>query len=299
MRTRIKTILKLLLIVTISIAVVFCGSAGVSYLRSDTISVTRYANVSENIPEEFDGFKIAQLSDLHDRQFGEKQKDLLDRVRSLEPDLIVLTGDMVDNEASDLESFGALVRELSDIASVCYVSGNSEAGLSTYNRILETVAQNGGTVLENKTICCKRKYSTLSISGFSDKNLGLLKDQGFTTTKEANIFFAKLLDEISDCGTSDYNILLAHRPNLLQGYAMADFDLVLSGHYHGGQIRLPLYGAVYVPNELWFPKHTDGAYTEYGTTMFISRGLGNSDRLDVRLFNPPEIALITLKHKDV
>lgn len=299
MRTRIKMILKLLLVVMLSFVVVFCASAGISYLRSDTISVTRYTHKSENIPKEFDGFKIVQLSDLHDAQFGEGQKDLLYRVRILEPDLIVLTGDMVDNEYSDLESFGALIRALSDIAGVCYVSGNNEAGLSNYDLVLETVRKNGGVALENKTIRYKRGNATLSVSGLSDRNIYQLKRETYNTYKERDNRIARVLDGFSDCGTSDYNVLLVHRPYLLRAYAIADFDLVLSGHNHGGQIRIPLFGALYAPGELWFPKHTDGAYTDYDTTMFISRGLGNSDRMGVRLFNPPEVALITLRHKDV
>lgn len=230
------------------------------------------------LPEAFDGFVIAQISDLHNAQFGENNRDLLRLLSDTKPDLIVITGDLLDSRYTDMESALAFAKKLVKIAPCYYVTGNHEARISDYGDFEKQLSEIGVTVLRNTSLTLERESQTITLAGIDDPSfLG-------------NTLFSKKLEQLSSEG---FTILLSHRPEYFEQYCRYSFDLVLSGHAHGGQFRIPFLGGLVAPGQGFFPEYDGGIYTSGTTTMAVSRGLGNSI-LPIRLNNPPEILLITL-----
>ena len=239
------------------------------------------------LPGEFDGYKIAHLSDLHGHEYGEGSLELLERVAREGPDLIVITGDLIDQE-SQLQMIPALARSLTAIAPTYYVTGNHEWGLGTgtVKALKNLLAQCGVTVLSNECEILERNGAQIVLAGVDDPNG--YADQ--TTPEE-------LYAQIEGGASGLFTVLLAHRNDRFEQYAAAGYDFVLSGHGHGGIIRLPFVGALMGTNRQWFPERTSGLYTAGDSTLFVSRGLGNNTVpfQGFRIFNRPELAIITLR----
>ena len=251
------------------------------YWQNNSLTVSRYDYVSGEVPPGLDGYRIVQLSDLQDKCFGVDQTPLLERTAALEPDLIVLTGDMVDYNKFTMEPTLALMRGVVEIAPCYYVTGNHESAFDTVKlrEILTAIANCGVTVLEDQYVWIEKDGGRFCLFGLADDHVLRWNWQ-------------KYLPE-EDC----LCLMLAHRPERLDRYAEADVDLVFSGHAHGGQVRLPFLGGLYAPGQGWFPKLYEGMHERNGTTMLISRGLGNST-FPIRLFNRPEIVELTLRRPE-
>jgi predicted MPP superfamily phosphohydrolase len=245
------------------------------------LMVSEYTVSDGEIPAAFDGFRIAQISDLHNAEFGEGNEELLSQLSFTEPDIIVITGDLVDANRLDAEVGISFCREAVQIAPVYYVTGNHEAGLSSRRSLLSSMEEVGVTVLRNNVVSITREGETVTLLGVHDPNY----TRGMVM---ANVLL-KLTKELEG-----YSILLSHRPELFEEYVASGVDLVFSGHAHGGQFRLPFIGGVYAPSQGWFPTYDGGLYTEGDTTMVVSRGLGNS-RFPFRLNNRPEIVVVELR----
>lgn len=243
--------------------------------------VTSVSVFSEKLPEGFRGFRILQVSDLHNDTFGPDNQRLLDAVREANPDIVVITGDAVDSYDPDPSIAIRFVRQVSQIAQVYFVPGNHEARLACYPELRRALRACGAVVLENETITLSRKDDTIALSGVMDPDFH---------AEETETVLRHLGRE------NRYTVLLAHRPELFEAYAEHGFDLVLAGHVHGGQFRLPLVGGLFAPDQGWFPKYDSGLYTENGCTMVVSRGLGNSS-FPFRLNNRPELILVELTGK--
>lgn len=236
-----------------------------------------YANASsDSCP---DGFRIVQISDLHNAVFGRNHRLLVGKITELGPDMIVITGDVVDSNHTDIEAAIDLVDQITELCPVYYVTGNHEYWLdgSERQRLFDGMEQAGAVLLFDEAVTVNAAGGTFDLIGLDDRSL----DDG---TLKA------LLDE---CDSETLNIVLAHEPQHIDQYAAAGADLVLCGHAHGGQFILPLIGPVVAPDQGLFPKYTSGAYCMDATTMFVSRGLGNSI-IPVRLFNYPEVVCIDL-----
>ncbi len=249
-----------------------------------TPMVSEYTVASNKLPEAFSGFRIAQISDLHNTEFGEGNKELLSLLAASEPDMIVLTGDLVDANRTDLDIAIAFSREAVEIAPTYYVTGNHEAGLSSRRALMSALEEVGVTVLKNKRVEIERDGEILTLIG--------LHDSGFTPGEPDEVIREALTKRMKE--EDVYTVLLAHRPELFDVYAECGVDLVFSGHAHGGQFRLPLVGGLYAPTQGWFPAYDGGLYTEGDTTMVVSRGLGNS-RFPFRINNRPEVVVVELK----
>lgn len=254
------------------------------------LTVTRLTVESQQLPAPFSGFRIAQVSDLHNAQFGPDNQDLLALLEAEHPDLILLTGDLVDSRRTDLEIAIAFGTRAAQIAPTYYVPGNHEARLS--HQDLETLRQGlesgGVTVLENRSEPLERDGAYITLAGVYDPN--------FYTDYLMNDS-ALVMDSLlsgQDLEEQDYTVLLSHRPELLDTYAAHPVDLVFAGHAHGGQIRLPGIGGLAAPDQGLFPKYDAGLYTQEGTQMVVSRGLGNSI-FPLRVNNRPELVLVELK----
>jgi len=263
-----------------------------SIWQNNSIVVTQSDFVSESIPDAFDQFKIVQISDLHNKQFGEDQERLLDKVRNQMPNIIIVTGDLIDQRKYNLHKAMIFIRGAVKIAPVYYVSGNHEAWSGHYETLKKSLQEAGVTVLDNSVFDFKMGENSIRLLGVSDPD--------FLTSSYLEGTNASLLEETlkgwSIEERENFNILLSHRPELFDVYHGANIDMVFTGHAHGGQVRLPFVGGIVAPDQGFFPKYTSGSYTEGSTTMFVSRGLGNSI-VPQRLFNRPEIVVVTLRSK--
>ena len=252
--------------------------------------ITEYRVNSNRIPEPFDGFRIVQISDLHNAQFGKENERLLERISGAEPDVIVLTGDLVDSRRTDVEIALSFAAEAVQIAPVYYVPGNHEARIPEYEQLKSDLTEAGVTVLENQKAQLDRdgKYITL---------LGI-QDPSFYTdylTGDSRAVTAQAIKNLQN-KTDGYTVLLSHRPELFDTYVSAGVDLVFSGHAHGGQFRIPFIGGLIAPNQGFFPEYDAGQFHRENTTMIVSRGVGNSI-LPVRINNPPELVVVELNRQ--
>ena len=253
------------------------------------LEINEYKIVSNSVPQNFDGFRIAQVSDLHNAEFGEGNSKLLELLSQTEPDIIVLTGDLIDSRNTDIEIALAFAREALKIAPVYYISGNHEARVSEYEGLKMGLAEAGVIVLENQKVEITREGESITLMGIDDPSFqeNYLFGDSEGVAKQA----IETLLRVSD----GYTVLLSHRPELFELYVETGMDLVFSGHAHGGQFRLPFIGGLVAPNQGFFPKYDAGLFSEENTTLIVSRGVGNSI-VPVRFNNRPEIILVTLSN---
>ena len=245
-----------------------------------------YTISSRELPDAFDGYRIAQVSDLHNAEFGDGNQQLLDMLREAEPDMIAMTGDLIDSRRTDLAVALAFAEEAAQIAPCYYVSGNHEARVSEYQDLKTGLEEAGVTVLDDAQVKIELSGESITVIGVNDPSF-----HADYLTSDAEVMDRKLSELSSE--DAGFTILLSHRPELFDTYVAHDMDLVLTGHAHGGQFRLPLIGGLVAPNQGLFPKYDAGLYSEGDTNMIVSRGIGNSI-IPVRFNNRPEVVLIEL-----
>lgn len=250
-----------------------------------SLQVEEFVCLTPRLPEGFDGCVIVQLSDLHGAAFGEGNGKLLEAVRRAKPDYIVLTGDIQDQYRRTPRSYTIqLGRALGEIAPVYFVTGNHEWALPDVRGLKRELEEIGVTVLSNRYVPLERGGDRILLAGIDDPN-------GYADQKTPE----ELAAEIRAAEGDAFWLLLAHRNNYFEKeYSRLGADLVLSGHGHGGMIRLPFTDGLVSVERTLFPSYTAGFYEANGGKVFVSRGLGNSGR-SFRLFNRPEVAVLTLK----
>ena len=253
------------------------------------LEINEYKIVSNSVPQNFDGFRIAQVSDLHNAEFGEGNSKLLELLSQTEPDIIVLTGDLIDSRNTDIEIALAFAREALKIAPVYYISGNHEARVSEYEGLKMGLAEAGVIVLENQKVEITREGESITLMGIDDPSF-----QESYLFGDAESVARQAIDDLQN-ESDGYTILLSHRPELFELYVETGMDLVFSGHAHGGQFRLPFIGGLVAPNQGFFPKYDAGLFSEENTTMIVSRGVGNSI-VPLRFNNRPEIIVVMLNY---
>ena len=249
------------------------------------LEVNTYTVRSDKLPAAFDGFRIAQVSDLHNTEMGEDNEKLLAALREASPDIIVLTGDLIDSRNTDVEIALEFARRATDIAPCYYVMGNHEARTNAYSILKKGLHEAGVTVLEDARAELERQGDTITLIGVNDPSR--------SAGNEADTMRRTLERLTQPDTTGGYTVLLSHRPELMDVYAACGVDLVFSGHAHGGQFRLPLIGGLAAPNQGLFPRYDGGVYTQGGTRMAVSRGVGNSI-IPVRIGNRPEVVVVEL-----
>lgn len=240
--------------------------------ENTSVGLTTYTVTEDNLPASFDGFRIAHISDLHNSWLWEKA---IAQLKIAQPDIIVITGDMVDWVRTDVDEALNFAREAVQIASCFYVTGNHEGKMPQQycDQLLTGLKELGVMVLQDSQVSLHRGGSYIVIAG----------DQWGGTPD-----FAALTDY------DGYKILLTHQPEEFLNIAAADFDLAFTGHVHGGQIRIPFIGGIYGPNQGLFPKYDSGIYSLENTDMIVSRGIGNSS-FPIRVNNQPEVILVILE----
>jgi len=257
------------------------------YKENTTIGVTFLEVEAFGLPESFNNYRIVQLSDIHDSMFGDNHSELVSKVRLLSPDAIFITGDFIDRNRYDLEQSLEVVKELNGIAPFYFVTGNHEISTNDEKRIKEELSGLGVQVLTNETMTIESSEGEQIVVGGIEDPLSSNLDEKKYVEQVIGDAFKNVQDEM-------YKILLSHRPEQFNVYADQQIDLVFSGHAHGGQIRIPGIGGLVAPGQGWFPKYTSGIHEMDGTTMIVSRGLGNSI-VPIRVFNRPEVVVVTLK----
>ena len=288
----IKSALVLLIVIAL---LLFC-----SY-QNRHLETTYYTYKAEQLGADLEGYRIVQISDLHNVKFGKNNQKLVDRIRECEPDMIVLTGDLVDSNHTNVDRAVQFVDEIVKICPVYYVTGNHEYWLekSEYDELMDGLVSAGVVILDNQVVEISRGDAKFRLVGLDDRSLAdgtleaLLSDESIRNNQ------AEQKEETADnedSGEKELTVVLAHEPQYLARYAGTGVDLVLSGHAHGGQFRLPFVGGIVAPDQGFLPEYTAGEYYMNGTEMIVSRGLGNSV-IPVRLFNYPEIVCVDLVGK--
>ena len=275
------------LAITLSIVIViilFCN------FQNKHLETTHYTYAAEQLGADLEGYRIVQISDLHNAKFGKNNQKLVDRIRECAPDMIALTGDLVDSNHTNVDRAVQFVDEIVKICPVYYVTGNHEYWLekSEYDELMDGLIGAGVVILDDQVVEISMGDAKFRLVGLDDKSLadGTL---GTLLNNAQNVAY-------EDSEKKEFTVVLAHEPQYLARYASSGVDLVLSGHAHGGQFRLPFVGGIVAPDQGFFPEYTAGEYYMDGTEMIVSRGLGNSV-IPVRLFNFPEIVCVELVGK--
>lgn len=259
------------------------------FWQQESIVTETYTVSSPDLPAAFDGLRIVHLSDLHGKEFGEGNARLLTAVADLKPDLIAITGDLIDRE-EQLAMVPALARGLAAIAPTYYVTGNHEWAVRRVNDLKGILTQCGVTVLSGEYVLWEREGATLAVAGVDDPN------GPFSSTDGAG------LNAAIQAGQGEvFTLLLSHR-DTVETYESWGFDLTLCGHGHGGVWRLPILDkGILSTNRTLFPAYDGGLYElENGTACVVSRGLGSNTVpfRAFRLFNRPDLPLIILEREE-
>ena len=265
------------------------------YFDNNALQVSQYTIASNKIPTAFNGFKILQLSDLHSKSFGKDNSKLIKKINNEKPDIIVMTGDMVSRKDTDYDTFINLAQELSKSYEIYYIVGNHEQSLSEdiQRSLLDKLIEIGVRVLDNEKVEIVKGGDSINLYGLWI-NLRYYKDVKNEYTKGISLGLKQMEIILGSIDSNSYNVLLSHNPLYFDAYSKWGADLTLSGHVHGGMIRLPFVGGLISPERKLFPKYDAGMYTIDGKELIVNRGLGIG-KFGFRLFNRPEISVITLK----
>jgi len=251
--------------------------------------VRRYSIKTDKL-EEGQSVRIVVIADLHSKHYGEDQHQLIEKIKKQNPDIIALPGDIIDDNESE-DGAVAFLEGIRGIAPAYYVLGNHEVWSGEWERMKEMVAEYGITVLTNEGETVSVNGVKLCICGIDDPEILKYSDAPEICSMQKE---EELLCGFSDLDDDTFNVLLAHRPERFYMYQNYDFDVVFSGHAHGGQIRIPgLVNGLFAPNQGFFPKYAGGEYKENGQTMIVSRGLG-FNAVVPRIFNPPEVVVVDI-----
>ena len=285
MKTKKKKIIVLSVVAIFLLALIIWIVWGNKALELNTYNIT-----GNDIPKEFDGFRIAQVSDLHNAEMGKDNEKLISMLVDAEPHIIVITGDMIDSRNTKVDVALNFAEQAVKIAPCYYVTGNHEARVDEYRDLKDGLIELGVTVLEDAKTQIVLSGESITLVGVDDPSFQtdyLFGDDETVMNSELN----ELINE-----EDGYVILLSHRPELFDTYVENKVDLIFSGHAHGGQFRIPFIGGVVAPNQGVFPKYDAGIYSEGDTNMVVSRGDGNSI-IPIRINNRPEVIFIELTTK--
>lgn len=254
---------------------------------NSTIEVSHLTISNKKIPVTFNGYKIAHVSDLHNKDWG---GDLISPIREEEPDIIVITGDLIDSYRTNIDIATEFIQQINDIAPIYFVTGNHEAKTSEYEELREILIEEGVMILDNESIILKGGSEQILLAGVVDPSF---YGENYLW-EESSFNFNSTIKELTE-EYSGFSILLSHRPEYFDLYRENKVDLTLSGHAHGGQIRIPFLGGLIAPGQGFFPEYTTGIYQKDGSAMIVSRGLGDSI-ISWRFNNRPELVFVHLEN---
>ena len=242
----------------------------------------------DKLPQAFDNFKIAQVSDIHCDRVGHSDLSFIKKIKDFNPDIIVITGDVLDSYNNDMDIAYNILSQLAIIAPCYFVSGNHELRLpEEYEQLINIMKKLNITYMNNSNLLITKNNESINLVGVEDYNFFKNEDN---LNHRAN--FIETLKELYS--PDHFNILLSHRPEKFPIYADIKYDLIFSGHAHGGQWRIPFIGGIFSPSQGFFPKYTNGNYVLKNSTLIVSQGLGNSS-FPIRINNRIELVLAILK----
>lgn len=262
----------------------------IAKILNNYIKVSKYKLKLKDLPTGFDGFKIVQVSDLHNETFGKGNKKLIKKIKGAKPDIIIITGDLIDSHKTKLKKAYKFCEKATKIADTYFVSGNHEGRLKKYKQIRLDLEDLGVKVLDNETAVVEKKGEFIQISGLRDPRYNKRLQPNLKATVKNDL--AKLFD-----ADSGFNILLAHSPLYIKTYLKERPNLIFCGHEHGGNFLIPFLGKPLWGHNGWLPKYVGGVYKKDGTYIVISRGLGKKRKNIAKIGNPPELVAVKLKVK--
>ena len=268
------------------------------YWQNDTLQVTRYSLKFSDLPDEFDGFRIVQISDMHGKTFGKQNSRLVRRIKALEPDALFVTGDMMSSTKDDSQAFLDFLDLFGNTCPVYMCMGNHEQiarmiDEPVYDLFIQRLEERGVILLDNRKTTITRGKSKINVYGltlelyhYSRRDIEYY-DENLSLTKE-------YVKDVLGKKDNGFSIMLAHNPTYFTEYASWGADLILSGHIHGGIVRVPFMGGLLSPERIFFPEYDAGLFESGYAKMVVNRGLGYSV-VNIRLFNRPEISYVVLK----
>lgn len=257
--------------------------------QNNDIVITTYEYNNSKIPKGFDNYKIVQISDLHNKNYHNR---LSKKVKKINPNIIVITGDLIDRRNTRVNIVVEFVQQMVKIAPTYYVSGNHEQLSGKYDELKEKLEELNVRNIDNFYAVLNQGGNSIGLMGIADP--AIQQSEGTYLWSDNTEYIKNSLKELFENIDTNFNILLSHRPEQFNVYKDMKVNLVFSGHAHGGQIRIPFIGGLVAPNQGLFPKYTEGIYNDGETSMIVSRGLGNSI-FPLRVFNRPELVVVTLK----
>ncbi len=279
----IKTMWLVLILVVIILLVWYL------YHENTALQVNKKVIINSKLPETFDGYKIAHISDFHNTTSNKLAGCIINKIKDSKVDIVVITGDLIDSRRTNTKVAMEFVKELVKSNVVYYVPGNHESRIQEYEEFKKEIEKIGVNVLDNKAEQIIKNGDKINLLGIKDPAFS------YEYSLDEHLILKQEIESLA-YDKSIYTILLSHRPEQFTTYVEQNIDLVLTGHAHGGQIRLPFIGGIIAPVQGFFPKYTEGIHKENNTTMVISRGIGNSI-FPFRINNRPELLLIELKNK--
>lgn len=279
-------------IIGISIIALFIVFIILVYISTNIIKVKRYTVNNSKLPKEFDGLKIVHISDVHSKIFGENNSGIVNRVLKINPDIVIMSGDIIDKREKDMEKFVSMYKTIYEKYPTYYSIGNHERNLGwkKYKKYLKMLQSCGVHVIINGSEKLIKNDNHIAINALKFREN--MQPKVLTKEKEEE-FVSYMRNKLRNLNTNDFNILIAHDSENFKMYKKLGVDLVFSGHVHGGLIRLGKI-CLLSPRRTFFPKYSYGKTTEENTTIITSSGMGKAT-LPIRLFNRPEIVVATLK----
>lgn len=295
---------KGLITLTIIFAVIF-GLLILTWSSNTHLTKSKYEISSDKLPEEFDGYKILQISDLHDKEFGDLNYNLVKLIEKENPDIVVATGDMI-NSTDTPENFSETIDFFTNITrnyDVYYIDGNHETAMNVlnneyYNEWINMIKAWDVKILDNEKMVIDKNDASIDIYGlwYNGRYYNNMSDD----SKEKYFLDIEHIEKLIGKSNPDrFNLLLTHNPVYFNEYAEWGADLTLTGHIHGGVIRIPFKGGLISPERVYWPEYDAGEFTKANesgneSTMIVNRGLGNGNS-GYRFLNWPDVSIITLK----
>ncbi len=306
-----KKILEVFIIIYFSILF----SLIVNAFLNQGVYIKKYNLEFENLPQEFNNYKIVQLTDIHSIRSKEQIEQIINKIEKQKPDIIVITGDLIDSgyyanqksafqkkKISTIDNFTVkFIQKLTQISKVYFVYGNHEMMLlddPENNEFKLSLEDAGVQILNNKIDYLYKDGKKIKLLGIQDPAC-LYKDEKYSQIEGSSSDKAReiLKDLFLQDSSEEFTILLAHRPECFDIYASYNIDLILSGHTHGGMLRLPVIRGIYAHPQGFFPDYSYGIYRNRNSTMLVGAGIGYSGNIHFRIYNLPEIEVINLVKK--
>lgn len=278
-----------IILVLLILLIVFCVLV---YISNNCLKITKYTVKNSKLPQKLDGLKIVHISDVHSKLFGQDNEIFIDKVKKINPDIIIMSGDIIDDSCKDVISYIENFKELYLNYPTYYSIGNHERklGIKKYKEYLRILEKNHVNVIINGSVYFEKNGEKIKINALKFREN--MQPKNLTEAKKDK-YIKYMRIKLNNINTNEFNILIAHDPENFELYEKLKIDLVFSGHVHGGLIR---FGKICLlsPRRKFFPKYSYGKNTINNTTIITSSGIGSAS-IPIRLFNRPEIVEVIIK----